>query len=89
MQRHSNHHAIFPASLCFSAWCSIVDASPSLWLRKKDLSNEEYGNNEAGVILTCYAPGDSGTSGRQQDCNLYLNSRIYFTTFEPAVLVLW
>ena len=45
------------------------------------LSNEVYGNDEAGVVLTCYTPDDDGISGDCQYYNLYLNTNIRFTDY--------
>lgn len=53
------------------------------------LKNEKYGNDEAGVVLTCYTPDDNGISGDCQYYNLYLNTNIRFTDYRRAVRGLW
>ena len=53
------------------------------------LKNEKYGNDEAGVVLTCYTPDDDGLSGSCQYYDLYLNTNIRFTDYKRAVRGLW
>ena len=53
------------------------------------LGHEDYGNDEAGVVLTCYTPDDDGISGDCQYYNLYLNTNIRFTDYRRAVRGLW
>ena len=53
------------------------------------LGHEVYGNDEAGVVLTCYTPDDDGISGDCQYYNLYLNTNIRFTDYKRAVRGLW
>lgn len=62
---------------------------PASAMAKETLSDEVYGNDEAGVVLTCYTPDDNGISGQCQYYGLYLNTKIYFTTSAPAVRGLW
>ena len=62
---------------------------PALAMAKETLSDEVYGNDEAGVVLTCYTPDDNGIRGQCQYYGLYLNTKIYLTTSAPAVRGLW
>ncbi len=54
------------------------------------LKNEKYGNDEAGVVLTCpYNGDDKGISGACQYYALYLEPVIRFTEYKRAVRGLW
>ena len=53
------------------------------------IADEVYGNDEAGVVLTCYTPDDDGLSGSCQYYDLYLNTNIRFTDYKRAVRGLW
>lgn len=63
--------------------------APASALAAETLSNEVYGHDEDGVILTCYTPDDDGISGQCQYYDLYLNTNIRFTTYERPVRGLW
>ena len=77
------------AQLLSASLLAAAVLMPATGYAKETLSNEVYGNDEAGVILTCYTPDDSGISGNCQYYDLYLSTKIYFTTLAPAVRGLW
>ena len=84
LQQHSTQYVIGSASLLAA---SIL--IPESAIAKNNLSNEVYGNDEAGVVLTCYDPDVKGIRGECQYYGLSLTTKIYFTTSAPAVRNLW
>ena len=56
--------------------------APASVMAAETLSNEVYGNDEDGVVLTCYTPDDDGISGNCQYYGLYLDTNILFTTYD-------
>ena len=77
------------ALLASAALVGSAAVLPASAIAAETLSNEVYGNDEAGVVLTCYTPDDDGISGSCQYYNLYLNTNIRFTDYKRAVRGLW
>ena len=77
------------ALLASSALVGSAAVLPASAIAAETLSNEVYGNDEAGVVLTGYTPDDDGSSGDSQYSNLYLHTNIRFTDYKRAVRGLW
>ena len=77
------------ALLASAALLGSAAVLPASAIAAETLSNEDYGNDEAGVVLTCYTPDDDGISGDCQYYALYLEPVIRFTEYRRAVRGLW
>jgi hypothetical protein len=77
------------ALLASAALVGSAAVLPASSIAAETLSNEVYGNDENGVVLTCYTPDDDGISGDCQYYALYLEPVIRFTEYRRAVRGLW
>ena len=77
------------ALLASAALLGSAAVLPASAIAAETLSNEVYGNDKAGVVLTCYTPDDDGISGDCQYYALYLEPVIRFTEYRRAVRGLW
>ena len=84
LQQHSTQYVIGSAFLLGAS-----TLMPESAIAKNNLSNEVYGNDEAGVVLTFYDPDAFGIREECQNYGLSLTTKICFTTSAPAVRNLW